>query len=179
MDARTWRWKHGVGVVLGWLALTGCDPEATAPELEPRAAVVCRSDKNCAGGEYCATAEGSCGREGVCTPLPADPCDRVRDPVCGCDGVTYENACFAAAEGESVDFDGECPPPVCDDNSDCAASEYCAKPNGACGGTGTCEPRPLSCSGVWNPVCGCNAKTYANGCKAALQGVNVAALGAC
>lgn len=36
-------------------------------------------------------------------------CTEQFDPVCGCDGVTYSNACFAEIAGVNLWFKGECP----------------------------------------------------------------------
>ena len=65
----------------------------------------------------------------------------------------------------------------------CAASEYCAYQAGQlCGGTDAeaiCQPRPQVCDDVYAPVCGCDSKTYANSCAAAVAGTGVNAASAC
>lgn len=138
----------------------------------------CFSSKECVPEEFCATLEGECGRAGVCTPVPGE-CPRIREPVCSCDGIQFHNDCFAAQSKQNVDFTGTCPPPICTSNADCDPADYCATAAGACGSDGACTPRPLACSFVWDPVCGCNDLTYANACKAAQVGVPVQHSGPC
>jgi len=77
--------------------------DATAPAL-------CASTESCAAGEYCSFPDGSCGNNeepGHCLEKPA-PCRDQALPVCGCDGLTYGNACFAGNDGINVLHDGEC-----------------------------------------------------------------------
>lgn len=113
-----------------------------------------------------------------CQPRP-QTCPGAYAPICGCDGVTYTNVCLAAKAGVTMAASGACPGTACQGNLDCATQEYCAKPIGDCGGAGTCQPRPSSCTNVYDPVCGCDAATYPNACLAAHAGVNVAAQGTC
>ena len=63
----------------------------------------------CEEDQFCDRAVGDCDGEGVCEPFPVgESCPAVFLPVCGCDGVTYGNSCWARMSGVSVDFRGPC-----------------------------------------------------------------------
>lgn len=132
----------------------------------------------CPSGTFCQTAVGDCAGSGVCTPFPV-ACPAIFDPVCGCDNLTYSNACEAAMAGVNVQFTGVCPVAACTLNTDCPSGEFCMKAVGDCNGTGTCEAMPLICPAIFDPVCGCDGLTYGNACEAAQVGMNVELLGAC
>jgi hypothetical protein len=151
----------------------GCDEEPAESEVAG-----CQANAECEAADYCETSLGDCGGVGDCSIMPTG-CPLVWDPVCGCDSMTYGNACEAAAAGVNVDGTGECPPPTCARNDDCNAGHYCEKLAGDCAGTGQCWPIPPLCVVGPDPVCGCNGVTYENACKAAQSGVNVASQGAC
>lgn len=65
----------------------------------------------CDANEWCSyTAENVCGvadQTGICKPRP-EVCTADFMPVCGCNGVTYSNACQAHVAGESVAYVGTC-----------------------------------------------------------------------
>jgi len=141
----------------------------------------CEDNSDCRRGTYCQKREGACDAVGECTVRPTR-CPRIFDPVCGCDGVTYANACVAASGGATIDYVGECEDVVedgCRTNRDCDAVSYCAKDDGDCDSVGECRVRPQICPFIFDPVCGCDGQTYSNACVAAAQGISVAAGGDC
>lgn len=90
-------------------------PAETGPCVEPpppagipcgaRLGATCDDDEFCDFGEStgCDFADGT----GTCQQRPSD-CDTVYAPVCGCDAVTYANACVAHAAGVDHQGPGEC-----------------------------------------------------------------------
>jgi hypothetical protein len=113
----------------------------------------------CAANEYCDFPDGSsCGGDdstGVCKPRPQG-CQRVEDPVCGCDGSDYLNACAAASVGVDVAHPGPCaaacadgacgpPPPVAACPGGGGPPVSCEPDNGVCHWrVGECPP-PGAC----------------------------------
>lgn len=138
----------------------------------------CSSNADCPDGYYCKKAEGDCDGVGEITIRPS-ACPAIWDPVCGCDGKTYANACEAAKAGVNILSRGQCQAATCADNNDCPDGYYCYKLTGDCDGLGNPVERPTSCPEVWEPVCGCDGQTYSNACTAALFGVSVAYEGRC
>jgi len=140
---------------------------------------------DCDKGEFCRIPPGLCDSsdvKGVCTTIPQACPDNV-DPVCGCDGETYGNACEADAHGVSVAYRGPCRD-VCGvlSNTRCTEGFVCIFPPGHCDGAsdyGLCLPRPLLCPTIAHPVCGCNGHTYANECEAVKAGVSIRHPGRC
>jgi hypothetical protein len=115
-----------VSAVLLALLLYGCAqaPAPPAPETDT-AQVQAAANKpaadgamcggypgvQCMEGSYCAIDKGECkviaDVTGKCARKP-EVCTQQYQPVCGCNGKTYSNACMAAAAGTSVASDGEC-----------------------------------------------------------------------
>ena len=148
-----------------------CEASKDGVRIAAEGECVCEANDDCNEAEYC---DGeSCSGAGTCEAKPTD-CPAVFDPVCGCDGETYDSECVAELQGVRIESLGRCP---CTDNGDCLETEYCA--GESCVGEGTCEPRPGTCTLQLAPVCGCDAMTYSNSCVAAANGARVDFDGPC
>jgi hypothetical protein len=115
----TWR---PLTILLAALSLLACSspgstPAQPAPPTNARAPVaeggMCGgfAGFQCGEGLSCQMEPGQCRKvadaSGVCRK-PPQMCTMIFEPVCGCDGKTYGNACAAAAKGVSVASEGEC-----------------------------------------------------------------------
>ncbi|MGE0790805.1 MAG: Kazal-type serine protease inhibitor domain-containing protein [Sandaracinaceae bacterium] len=105
----------------------------------------------CPEGQFCNFFDTSnCGRAdgpGVCAPIP-DVCTREALPVCGCDGNTYSNPCYAHRAGVAVESIGACAPrcriagcsgELCVDDSHSGISICTWREEYACYRGATCE----------------------------------------
>jgi hypothetical protein len=90
-------------------------PQATAPSSASKSPRLdnprtrCRENADCDPNAFCAHDLGLCGASkqlGLCTARP-NTCSG-HDPVCGCDGRVYDNACAARSAGADLSVTGRC-----------------------------------------------------------------------
>ncbi|MFO0685519.1 MAG: hypothetical protein U0234_25895 [Sandaracinus sp.] len=130
--------------------------------------IPCSVDAPCDIGYVCQTPDGMCDGAGFCEPYdPRTLCPGF-DPVCGCNGLSYENRCIAQRSGNTVDHVGVCDgTTLCQTDADCEPGAFCEKPDGVCGeGDGICVRPPIGvfCTQICAPQCGCDGVTYLNSC---------------
>ena len=67
-----------------------------APGFPVSGGAACDQNRPCDSGEFCLLPDGVCdpAGSGQCQPIPENCFDPV-DPVCGCDGSSYDNRCLA------------------------------------------------------------------------------------
>jgi hypothetical protein len=77
-------------------------------EIDDDLPVSCESDSDCGNLFYCSRDSCDSNLLGVCIEIPIGLCPDVELSVCGCDGETYKNSCFAAKARVDVGSIGDC-----------------------------------------------------------------------
>jgi Kazal-type serine protease inhibitor domain len=145
-------------------------------------------DLKCPDGQACQFPIGQCGAAnlpGNCVTVPST-CPEGGPKVCGCDGITYANECLLLKAGVREAKPGDCAatdePKACKSDADCKETNlFCEFPAGTCGEpkAGRCQAEPEVCPQIFDPVCGCDGKTYPNDCLRRAAGVSQKAMGKC
>jgi hypothetical protein len=103
VDVASWPAHEAHGDRMG-----SCDEGACLNNADCSADEFCLTDVDLGSGGFRGWDVDHCGESGSCEPLPGPFCPAFFDPVCGCDGSTYSNDCFAHAAGVNIEFYGEC-----------------------------------------------------------------------
>ncbi len=73
----------------------------------PDAGGACSDSSICAAGQFCEFTANGCVGPGTCQPFPG-ACPQIASPVCGCDGNSYTNSCYAYLAGQNISHTGTC-----------------------------------------------------------------------
>jgi hypothetical protein len=140
--------------------------------------------------DFCNWPAGNCNADdmaGVCTEV-TEMCNRLLAPVCGCDGVTYPNDCHRVNARVQKEHEGSCEDEeqeICGGIRGLQCSrrrDFCDWPAGNCNAAdmqGVCVPVLGACAEIFDPVCGCNGRTYGNDCERINARVKKQSDGAC
>jgi hypothetical protein len=101
-------------------------------------------------------------------------CPLVYEPICGCNGRTYSNQCFAEREGVVSWTNGECRP------TRSPTPAPTGKPSSSlCLDLKRGINLAKLCSRKRKPVCGCDGRAYENECDALKHGILLWTRGQC
>ncbi len=94
--------------------------EKPSSDFCPKGRIIPRKDKNGCIIEFkCVTPAETGVETGVTPPSTESNCIALWNPVCGKDGKTYSNKCFAKLANVEVAYQGECKTKECEKDSDC------------------------------------------------------------
>jgi hypothetical protein len=148
-----------------WAAAFG-ESVAAAGECVLPTGRACASQADCGGDSYAGVvfcSPAACGSAaGTCERVPA-ACAEMFDPVCGCDGASYNNACSAQQAKVGVAYGGPCrsgAAVACSGPADCQGGQTCVLDATACASGGACTG---TCVATSEESCGTEESSYTCG----------------